>query len=564
MTKYKTFLFLIFILAFFLRIFKLAEFPIGFYSDEAAFSYNAYSLLKTGADEFGVHSPLVLKSFGDYKSPLYSYYLIPFVFFLDLSEFSVRLGSAALGIISVYLTYLIARLVSGNKKIALMSGFFMSISPFSLQFSRMVHENNLALVLILSGILLFFHSIKRPYLWKFSSILFALSIYAYHDAKIITPLFLFLIFLFYKNIIRKFKNYFLTGLAVFFVVVLPFLYLSPNREIWSRAHNTSIFYDPGLFWKTNAEVGESLKLNFPQPKLFHNKYLVYSFRFLSNYLSHFDPLFLFIKGDNVQIYQTAENGLFYPVQLPLLLIGSYYFFRNKIFHRRLFLAWILIAPIPASLTKLTPSASRTLTLLPPLIILISIGIVQIIRQLGKKIPKIYSSFLFSFVFIFSIAYFQHFYYFNTPVRYAKEWHYGLKQVMTRVKEIEQNYDYIWLSKNAWGYIYPLFYLKYPPQKYQPQAKLGPPDQYGFGWIDGFDKYLFRPLPKYFDFEKPVLYIVIDGELPENVSPLHTIFYPDGQPAFIIADSSRIKHACPDCDILLKPKNVDIYGHTKED
>jgi len=37
--------------------------PPGFNADEAAFGYNAYSLLKTGRDEYGTLLPLSIKSF---------------------------------------------------------------------------------------------------------------------------------------------------------------------------------------------------------------------------------------------------------------------------------------------------------------------------------------------------------------------------------------------------------------------------------------------------------------------------------------------------------------------
>ena len=76
------------------------------------------------------------------------------------------------------------------------------------------------------------------------------------------------------------------------------------------------------------------------------------------------------------------------------------------------------------------------------------------------------------------------------VRYAKEWHYGMKEVMSKERELESQYARIWFSKNAWGYIYPLFYLPYPPEKYQPQASLSSLDEFGFGWVNGFDKYTF--------------------------------------------------------------------------
>lgn len=102
----KIILVFIFILAFSLRIFQSGQIPGGFHADEAALSYNAYSLLQTGKDEYGKSFPLLLKSFGDFKPALYSYLDIPFIKIFGLNEFAARLPSALFGsltIISVYL-----------------------------------------------------------------------------------------------------------------------------------------------------------------------------------------------------------------------------------------------------------------------------------------------------------------------------------------------------------------------------------------------------------------------------------------------------------------------------
>ena len=64
-------------LALVLRVWALGQVPPGIDADEAALGYNAYSLLKTGRDEYGVPHPLVFESFGDYKRPVYFYFAIP-------------------------------------------------------------------------------------------------------------------------------------------------------------------------------------------------------------------------------------------------------------------------------------------------------------------------------------------------------------------------------------------------------------------------------------------------------------------------------------------------------
>src|SRR5438270_3600910 len=87
---------LIIVLGFFLRIVNLQVSPPGFNADEAALGYNAYSILKTGKDEWGETLPLVFKSFSDYKPGVYVYLDIPFVALFGLNELAVRLPSIIL------------------------------------------------------------------------------------------------------------------------------------------------------------------------------------------------------------------------------------------------------------------------------------------------------------------------------------------------------------------------------------------------------------------------------------------------------------------------------------
>ena len=59
-------LLLIFIigLSFFLRIYKVTSVPPSLNWDEVSIAYNAYSILKTGKDEWGDFLPLHFKSYG--------------------------------------------------------------------------------------------------------------------------------------------------------------------------------------------------------------------------------------------------------------------------------------------------------------------------------------------------------------------------------------------------------------------------------------------------------------------------------------------------------------------
>jgi hypothetical protein len=94
---------------------------------------------------------------------------------------------------------------------------------------------------------------------------------------------------------------------------------------------------------------------------------------------------------------------------------------------------------------------------------------------------------------------------------------------------------VWFSKNAWGYIYPLFYLKYPPEKYQTQADLSSLNEYGFGWVGKFDKYVFADLPADAKEKSDTLFVGAPEDFSGIRRPLYTVYYPDKNIAFYIAD-----------------------------
>ena len=178
MTKTKFLLFLIFILSLFFRIFQAWKYPPLLW-DEASLGYNAYSILKTGKDEYGNFFPLIFKSFGDYKPGLYIYLAIPFVTIFGLNPLSVRFPSIILGSLLPIFTYLlILQLLPKNKKIALISALLISFNPYNIHFSHGSWESNVMLSELVLAIYFFFKSIntKKSIYFIFSSILFRTTI----------------------------------------------------------------------------------------------------------------------------------------------------------------------------------------------------------------------------------------------------------------------------------------------------------------------------------------------------------------------------------------------------
>src|SRR3989344_1464789 len=136
----------------FLRLMKFPAVPGGLNRDEAALGYNAFSLLKTGKDEWGKQWPIVFRSFGDYKLAGYIYTLVPSVALFGLNAFSVRLPSLVAGIMLIPVAYLFTVSCMHSKRVGVFAAGIQAIVPWALHYSKVAFEANLALMLFVLGL----------------------------------------------------------------------------------------------------------------------------------------------------------------------------------------------------------------------------------------------------------------------------------------------------------------------------------------------------------------------------------------------------------------------------
>ena len=183
--KPKGLLVLICVLFLLTRLYKINEIPPSVYWDEASIGYNAYSIAQTGKDEWGESFPLHFRAFGEFKLPVYIYTVAIFVKIFGLNEFSVRFPAVLFSLGVVMLTYLLSRKISGSIWVGLLSGFFISISPWFFIFSRTGYEATAGLMFYLLAVYIFL-CIRKNYWYIFISTLgFVFSAYSYNSFRII-------------------------------------------------------------------------------------------------------------------------------------------------------------------------------------------------------------------------------------------------------------------------------------------------------------------------------------------------------------------------------------------
>ncbi len=218
----------------FLRLLYLGQIPIGLNADEASIGYEAYSLLKTGADRWGIKLPPYFLSFGSGQNTLYAYLSVPFLYFFDLSQTSIRLLSAILGICTVPLVYLFSRILFKNWYVVVACTLLYLFDPYLFISSRWALEYNILPFFIIVSLLLLTHSFecisnnqsltasqKLVILFSFPSL--ALIIYCYASALFIVPIFGLAILLYFKKEIWQEKKLFGVSILLFLVVISPFL-----------------------------------------------------------------------------------------------------------------------------------------------------------------------------------------------------------------------------------------------------------------------------------------------------------------------------------------------------
>ena len=488
--KNKTILLLIIILAFFLRFFMLGKNPPSLYWDEASLGYNAYSILKTGRDEFGEKLPLdKFIAFGDYKPVGYIYAAVPSIALFGLNEFAIRFPSALSGVLMVLFTYYLVKELFNKEKLALVSAFLLAISPWSLHLSRVAFEANLAAFLNLLAVYFFVKGVKeKGYYLILSIICFAGAFYTFNSNRVLMLLLLFALSLIFIKDLWKKKQWFAGSLIILFMLLLPLVPYLRSRESRLRFHEVNIFSNLDVVVQANQRIAASG--GTPLAKLVHHRFLGHTSNFLKHYFDHFSGEFLFISGDVNPRLSVRSVGELYLIELPFFLIGIYLLLRNiKKKPYLLILLWFLLAPIPAATARETPHALRIVSILPTPQIISALGVLFAFNRLRK------SKFFFFLITYFlllipCIFYYLYSYYFVFPKLYAGQWLDGCKQAVEYISKNNNKYDSIYITKHySRPYIYLLFYQNYPPAKYNEIADRER-DWYGNWSVKGFDKYIF--------------------------------------------------------------------------
>ncbi|HLE49941.1 MAG: hypothetical protein UX31_C0032G0005 [Candidatus Nomurabacteria bacterium GW2011_GWA1_46_11] len=531
------------LLGFAIRFYKLGQAPAGLYLDEAAQGYNAYSILKTGKDEFGKSFPIVFRSFRDFKTPVYIYLIVPLIPVFGLTPFTVRLPSFIFSVLTLPLVYYLMRKLLPKARVttplALVSVLLLAISPWHTLFGRTNFECNVALFFLLAAIYCFYVSLKKPSLLIVSAILFAITIPAYHSQRVIVPILLVLLFVRHRRPLLSHSHLRPTVMAfvVGALLSLPSLVIMATPGFLARASTLNIF--------TQTPSGYLSWYQGPLSSLINANWYLTSREFLSLYLSYFSPRNLFFLGDYGPRSSFPDLATFFTWQLPFYFYGLYRLVKEKPLGelRYIVLVLLLISPIPAAVTRDPFTTIRALPMVVPISIVISLGLIRFFQLFRNVFAKKIMVVGFGLVVVYSLLnLYSSAIVLNEYFR-AAPWEYGWEQVITKLNTLDPKLPVVIDNARAIPYSQILFFTKYDPLIYQQTNFEVSPENYYIDLTSNTTKYIGRITVRSINWEPDLIkeqYLVGDSiaisleQIKLNkMTLLEEIKYPDGTPAFRI-------------------------------
>lgn len=542
--KYLLFI-IISLIAFLLRFWQLNNFPVGLNWDEVSHGYNAYSLIKTGQDQWSKQWPIFnFRAYGDYPTTLNMYLSIPFISIFGLNEWTTRIVSALCGFGLVIVSYFLGKELFKNKKISYLLMLLVAVSPWTLFPSRGVFQSTVAQFFLSLGILFLIKSTKKINFILPSVFFTALSTYAYHNTKIVVPILLFIyLVIFFKEIKNNFKKNKKIIVASF--IVLSFLLIpqivntfnkdAQARSRWVFAINPSTINQ--IENNRNNYQGNKLIA-----KLKYNKITVFTEIVAKNYLGFVNPKILFFESTQNFQFNIPKTGVLYPICLPFFYIGLIVLIIQSIKLNKISIFlffWFLIGLIPAVVTIGDFPIIRATTILPLPQIFIIYGFLKFLSIFrDKKIKTIFIIVYVLILLIQSIFYIKN-YFVDYSKKYSNTWQYGYKETVLYIKENYDKYDQIIFTKKyGEAHEFVLFYWPWDPMSYQNSPYLNWDFHADWYWVNSFDKFKFindwEIKKETENITKKTLLITSPSNYNKNNTKLlKTVNFMDGSPVFDI-------------------------------
>jgi 4-amino-4-deoxy-L-arabinose transferase-like glycosyltransferase len=486
-----------------LRFYQLGKIPVALYWDETAILVDAKSVAQTGLD---MHArpwfQVIYPSYGDFKLPVYIWLAAITVKIFGVNEFALRLPSALMGVVSVWVGGVLAKEVASqifvqNKQKKLLvqlsqlcTMLVLAVSPWSVMFSRTGFEGNVGQSLLAISAWLIWISRQKWFYIIPAALIGSLATYAYFSVRFVWPALIVCFYGFFilwpaikklklVTFIKQFVIYLLLPILIFSLLLLPMLrsplYQDMNKFRLSTSSILNAYDYPVLSNQLREQAG-----NQPIDRLIFHRYWLLLKELAENYQDNLSFNFMFVSGDPNLRHGTGQFGLFVLPMIAIFLSGLYEVFNKDKTVFFWLIIWWLVALLPASVPENTPHALRSLNALIPLAVIMGIGLTKLYLLYQDRFSN-FSQSLYKFGLgsylvwtILASVSFIYFYFNQYPIDSADAWLDGYKQVALiadqqkdSVQEIYVSGDdkiYLWLM--AYGQVDAKTVQSWPSQGYQ--------------------------------------------------------------------------------------------------
>ncbi len=508
-----------------LRLYDVGELPRGFNQDEAVYSYDAWSLARSGRDHLGHPFNLIgFETYGDWTPPLHTILLTPAAALFGLDITALRAWSALLALLIVPLMYLLGTVLLKSPWAGVLAAWLIAISPWHIAQSRMVHPiGTYSAVAVLFVLTLTYAAKRQSGGWIVASSVACIGgIAAYQSLRVYFPILIFAAAVaWWRRYLAIHWRYYVIGGAIVAIVAVPtMLFLFLDSAGGSRMQEVSVFNENSFYLPAGTVVDARFVIE--------------------QYLDYFGPAFLLREGGEYYPWILPRNVGVIPLALAIFMaVGAvwacYRVVRPVDAWQRSTSVFLLIAlagyPIAGALTLPGPSAPRVIAGLPIIILVAVFGVHESARAAHGCLagrPKnvrlgvpIVAGFLFALLLVTQTAQHLDSYFARYGDETGFDFHYGLKEALAFAEQNKSIYNEVWVAHVNEPYIYLLFDNEIDPELARRNMLLQRnPGLYN--WVTEYENYRFTSR------------VWFDPPADINVADMTTVFqtfHPDGEVAY---------------------------------
>ena len=416
--------FIILLIFFFvIRLVQIQSTPSVISHDEIYYPAQARALAVSGSDPTGTWKPWHLTSAHPLYAELPGVVMTPAAFFFTDPIIAAKITHIFLGTLLCGVLSLLALVLTKERNIAVITLLIAGFNPWLFQFSRMGFDALFSLFFYLTAVAVFLHFGGKKKLWSIP--FFFLGFFQYQGLKVVFLPVVFLTALYdflrshteqvsLQSLSSLLRKQWSTLVVLIFSVLLFSLYLFGLSNQLAGERTTDLIFSDERYITTVTNQNRQLTLPSNATPLFLNKVTTLFDRFTSQYFSSFSLKHLFVSGEPLRNpFSVWTHGIFYLIDLPLIIVGAYYLFSRKKYRLSSYylLALLLISPLADAMSaKGTWTMFRSSLLVPILILFSSVGLWSVWKRKQKM--------LFSIVvllYLASIARFMFVYFYSYPV-----------------------------------------------------------------------------------------------------------------------------------------------------